>query len=102
MSTDIDMVPDRQLIRAAHGSQGVKALIKAYSATVKAQHEALTAADRAYRWGTANADPIRVKESERADTVAYEAERALHILWRSMGYQDCSTFLIGRAIEWSF
>ena len=101
MSTDIDMVPDRALIRAAHGSQGVKALIKAYSATVKAQHEAQRLLDRAFRRGEAKANPAEVAEADKACAAANAAEQALHKLWRGMGYQDCSTFLIGRAIEWS-
>ena len=33
MTIDIDMIPDRALIRAAHGTEGVLALIRAYAAT---------------------------------------------------------------------
>lgn len=101
MSTYIDMVPDRQLIRAAHGTEGIRALIRAFSATKKAQDEAQRLLDRAFRRGEAKANPAEVAEADKACAAANATEQALHNLWRGMGYQDCSTFLIGRAIEWS-
>ena len=101
-STGASVVPDRRLIRAAHGVEGVNALIKAYRATVWAQDGAVRACAQAYRLGAAKADPAEVEKSDKANAAAYAAEQALHALWRRMGYQDCPTYLIGGAIEWSF
>lgn len=86
-ATGACLLPTRRLIRAAHGADGVMALVRAYSAVNKAQDARFYAPET---------------ERERHSVAAYEKERALHALWRSMGYQDCPTHHIGAAIEWSF
>ena len=101
MTIDIDMIPDRALIRAAHGTEGVLALIRAYAATKAAQDEAHRRTERAFRRGEAKANPTEVADADKANAAAYAAEQALHRLWRSMGYCDCPTASIGMAIEWS-
>lgn len=101
MTIDIDMIPDRALIRAAHGTEGVLALIRAFGATKRSQDEAQRLLDRAFRRGEAKANPAEVAEADKACAAANAAEQALHRLWWSMGYCDCPTASIGMAIEWS-
>ena len=86
-ATGACLLPTRRLIRAAHGADGVMALVRAYSAVNKAQDARFYAPEA---------------EWERLNVAAYKEEQALHKLWRSMGYQDCPTSHIGTAIEWSF
>lgn len=101
-STGASVVPDRQLIRAAHGTEALHNLVRAFGANQRAQEEAQRLLDRAFRRGEAKANPAEVAAADKACAAANAAEQALHSLWRGMGYQDCPTRNIGEAIEWSF
>lgn len=101
MITDIDMIPDRALIRAAHGTESVHNLVRAFGANQMAQEEAQRLLDRAFRRGQAKANPAEVAAADKACASANAAEQALHSLWRGMGYKDCPTWMIGCAIEYS-